>query len=50
MPTSIEILDYATQITLDSIWNSMVLEAIQNSITGNSVQDCETCSTGFCVQ
>lgn len=33
MPTSHEILDYATQITLDSIWNSMVQEAIQNSKT-----------------
>jgi len=33
MPTSLEILDHATQITLDSIWNSMVQEAIQNSIT-----------------
>ena len=33
MPTSLEILDHATQITLDSIWNSMVQEAIQNSKT-----------------
>lgn len=33
MPTSIDILDHATQITLDSIWNSMVQEAIQNSKT-----------------
>lgn len=48
MPTSMEILDYATQITLDSIWNVMVSEAIQNSKTGNSVPDCETRSTGFC--
>lgn len=33
MPTSLEILDNATQITLDSIWNSMVQEAIQNNKT-----------------
>ena len=48
MPTSIEILDYATQITLDSIWNSMVLESIQNSQTGNYIENSETYYTDVC--
>ena len=34
MPTSMDILDHATRITLDSIWNSMVQEAIQNTLEG----------------
>jgi hypothetical protein len=46
MPTSLEILDYATQITLDSIWNSMVQDAIHNSHTGKTYNnDNETSDT-----
>lgn len=45
MPTSIEILDYATLITLDSIWNSMVQEAILNSKTSYTQNDVETAFT-----
>jgi hypothetical protein len=43
--TILQILDCATQITLDSIWASMVQEAIHNSKTTKFTEDFETAST-----
>ena len=36
MLTSIQILDYATQIALDSIWAEMVQETIYNNNNNNN--------------
>lgn len=39
MDSSIQILDYWTQVALDSIWKEQVCECIQNNIETGKIED-----------
>jgi hypothetical protein len=41
MPTSIKLLDYWTQITIDAIWKEQVQECIHNDIETGKTDDWE---------